>query len=149
MKSWSMYDMKTGLFSRKSFSGPNHWRPRLTEGMVLLEGEYDHLSQCVDLESGEVVDYQPPRPSDDHEWIHDDPDTGRRVRRWMLKPAVTQRRAQLAAAKAELEQIDLALIRPMEELMADPKDATARAKFQELKARKAEIVAQSGVRGPQ
>lgn len=45
-----------------------------------IEGTYDHLSQRVDLETGDVVDWQPPRPVGDeytdHEW-----DTG--TKRWV------------------------------------------------------------------
>src|SRR5689334_24997010 len=37
-------------------------------GHAPLEGRFDRHSQRVNLSSGCVEDYQPPPPSDDHEW---------------------------------------------------------------------------------
>lgn len=46
-------------------------------GHHYIEGTYDHLSQRVDVETGKVVDYQPPAPSGDHVWNTD-------IKRWVL-----------------------------------------------------------------
>lgn len=42
-------------------------------------GRLDHLSQRVDIATGEVIDYQPPAPSAGHAW-------DQASRRWILGP---------------------------------------------------------------
>lgn len=71
---WHFFDTKTGLFTGRSLSAQSgEWVERNTpEGCgAFLQAagqEIDYLSQRVDLETGEVIDYQPPAPGDDHEW---------------------------------------------------------------------------------
>lgn len=71
MNRWySHYRLDTGeilAFSEKCLEPPTP-----AEGFGILEGTYDHLSQRVDLDTGEVVDWQPDKPAGDdytdHEW---------------------------------------------------------------------------------
>lgn len=53
------------------------------------EGILDRLSQRVDVTTGEVVAYQPPRPSNNHEWDE-------RSKRWKPSEASRARVAALA-----------------------------------------------------
>lgn len=61
MKTVSFYDPETGLFAGRWFSGPGNKVERNTpQGMAAIEGRYDPKSQRVDIETGEVVPYEPP-----------------------------------------------------------------------------------------
>jgi Phage tail assembly chaperone protein len=65
MKVWTFYRVEDGLFNGSQFEGSEeHLQVNLPPGYAALEGRYDYLSQRVDLETGDVVDYQPPAPPD-------------------------------------------------------------------------------------
>jgi hypothetical protein len=53
-------------------------------------GEYDALSEKVDIETGLVIDYQPPQPSDIHAW---DANT----KRWLYVPTLADHKAEKLA----------------------------------------------------
>lgn len=62
----SMYDPESGLFTGAKVTGPPEWvHDQVPTGLAALEGDFDHLSQRVDLDTGAVVDYVPPKPADD------------------------------------------------------------------------------------
>lgn len=84
----------------------------------------DPQSQRVDIKTAAVVDYKPPAPDVDHEWIDND-EHGRRVRRWVLSQAVADRRRREAEIGAELAALDARLIRPLGELAAYSADVEA------------------------
>lgn len=71
MNTYSLYSLETGLFTGCALSCS---LDRLMDevnvpaGCGVIVGVYDHLSQKVDLATGQVVDYQPPQPSSDHVW---------------------------------------------------------------------------------
>ena len=97
---WHFYDLATGLFSGRSFSASDEaWlKDNLPDGHGVYEAaRIDHLSQRVNLISGEVVDYQPPQPSHDHEWNES-------AKRWQLSKTAVARiealqRIQMLEAK--------------------------------------------------
>jgi hypothetical protein len=102
----SFYDPATGLFTGRRRRGH-----RLsTEGLSVVEGAYDHLSQRVDLESGAVVDYQPPQPSPDHEW-RENVVNGRP--RWVKKAEVVERERRAVAAQQEIDVLERSKIRAL------------------------------------
>lgn len=126
---WSFYDPLTGDFSGRTFSGSERLLEANTpKGLKPLPGRYDRLSQRVD-KTGAVVDYQPPAPDADHEW-RENAFQGRP--RWVKKLDVVQREAMDAAARERLEEIDLAMVRPLAQLILDPQHAVARAALNEL-----------------
>src|SRR5258708_4244152 len=123
-KHYSFFDQATGLISPQNLCCSSRRIAELNtpDGMAAMEGVYDHLSQRVDVssmpmaiavatdsksmplviaaasaEAPPVIDYVPPSPGDDYEWIHDD-DEGNRVRRWLKKPEVVA--TETAKAKA-------------------------------------------------
>lgn len=106
MNAYSFFFLDTGRFTG-AVRRTN--RPieaiRAPDGQGVRLGEFDHLSQKIELATSEVVDYQPPAPDADHEWIHDD-DHGNRVRRWRLKPEVAERQARRAAALARIADLE-------------------------------------------
>lgn len=80
MKKFSFMDPRTGVISQVRITCPDEFL-QVPDGMVAIEGAFDHLSQRVDLETGLVVDYQPPKPADtEWETFH------WRERRWMAEP---------------------------------------------------------------
>lgn len=97
------YDAKTGLFSGVSI------HTNLTSGKAVKEfiaqntpaghgafiGHVDPLSQKMDVQTGQLVDYQPPQPSPRHEW---NPTT----RRWQRQAAL--KRSEVIARISELEK---------------------------------------------
>ena len=65
-KTWSFYDALTGQMSGVKFTGPASMLTlNIPAGSAAIEGEYDHLSSRVDLPTGTVIGWQPPKPADD------------------------------------------------------------------------------------
>jgi hypothetical protein len=109
VKTWSFYEQATRLFSGLKFSGNQSiLSANIPAGHKALEGQYDHLSQRVDIETGQVVDYQPPQPSPDHEW-------DAATKRWRLKADVAERQRRREAALAQIRTLEAAQARPMRE----------------------------------
>lgn len=110
MKSHSFADKETGLFSGVHFSTSNSemLEANTPAGHFAVEGHYDHLSQRADIATGEVVDYQPPRPSVDHEWN----DT---TKRWEMSAASQAKIDARSAALAGITALEAQGIRAMRE----------------------------------
>lgn len=118
---FSFYDKTTGEIKPLSFRAPNdaHVQANTPPNCEVIEGRFDHLSQRVDLDSGEVVDYIPPQPSDDHEWNNE-------TKRWVLSA-----KAQLAVSKdrqarAEIERLEQQSMRSIREQALGDESAKAR-----------------------
>ncbi len=78
MKTYSVWDKKTGLFTGQIFEClERHMTQNVPAGCSTEEGKFDHLSQR--MEKGELVDYVPDRPSDRHEWNEE-------TKRWVYVP---------------------------------------------------------------
>lgn len=94
MSRWSLYDLATGALTGMQVSDqrPDHIEQMAAAGIGLVAGEHDHMCRRVDLETGEVVDYQPPAPADTElqAWTWD---AG--TKRWVASPTL----AALKAAK--------------------------------------------------
>jgi hypothetical protein len=68
MSKWYIYD-GSGLFTGKSIDCPgDHLDANVPDGCGCTMDAVDPLSQRVDMATGLVVGYQPPAPSDDHQW---------------------------------------------------------------------------------
>jgi len=115
MKTYSFYDSTTGVFTGRTLSTnvadltqhPDWVRRNTPEGCAARAGHFDHLSERVDVVTGDVIAYQPPPPSPDHEWSAE-------TRRWVLNAAASARvqtRAAAAARIAALESAQLPIIR--------------------------------------
>lgn len=137
MKYCSFYRLSDGLFTGTVRGVSVSRRVEdvvVPNGCGMVEGRQDHLSTRVDLVSGKIVDYQPPQPDADHEWVHDD-DSGNRVRRWVLKQEVVLRRLRRQNAVTEIDSLERLQVRSISELIADPNATAARANFERRKAR--------------
>jgi hypothetical protein len=69
----------------------------------------DPLSQCVDIQSGQVIDYQPPTPGADYAWNAD-------TKRWQLSTAVQAKQAASTTALAQIAALEAKGVRAMREL---------------------------------
>jgi hypothetical protein len=101
--SWSFYDAETGAIAPGVITcTAAQLAANTPAGHIAIPGAFDHLSQRVDLATGQVVDYQPPAPADDElrTWAWN-----AETRRWVASPTVlamanaarTERDARLAA----------------------------------------------------
>jgi hypothetical protein len=87
MSTWSKYRLADGMFTGVTVSCRGDYLDANVEpecGCVI--GEYDALSQRVDLITGLVIDYQPPQPSPDHAWDAES-------RRWLYVPTLADHKA--------------------------------------------------------
>jgi len=149
---YSLYESATGLFTGKSITGGKD--ALLLDALKLhpecsfVIGEYDRLSQKVDLQSGRVVDYQPPKPGERYAWNAE-------KKRWLYEPTAAE---ALASAKARaLKRVNdlfaarLAAVRadyPLDEVTSWSKQETeARALLANRSAATPLLSAISGARG--
>lgn len=131
MKHWSFYDLATGrlIGSGGSFKDEAMMIANTPEGAAAIEGRYDHESQRVDLKTGEVVDYQPPQPSSDHEWDEE-------AKRWALSRAAQDRNRLLN----DLDDLDKKQGRALREaILAVLPDGPERVRLAALDAEAAEL----------
>lgn len=63
MRTVSLYDVETGLFSGVTITASDDLIGLNTpENMASIDGVIDHLSKRVDIETGAIVSYSPPPP---------------------------------------------------------------------------------------
>lgn len=119
MKTWRLYDLKTGLFSANAlYCSDSQLALNTPDGCAAIEGEFDPLSQRVDLtepNEPKVVDYQPPPPADtDQTTFAWDAAT----RRYVGTPTLAANKAvRVARLKLQIGQLEAAQARPLRELM--------------------------------
>jgi len=78
VKTITLYDLQTGLMG-PVITMPDRRDPAAPKGFGMKLGRHDPLSRRVDVSTGEVIDYQPPAPSEQYRW-----DTV--SRRWVPTP---------------------------------------------------------------
>lgn len=103
---WLFYNRVTGVFYPGNMGGPEDFDPsdNAPLGHDWIRGDFDPLSQRVDIATLTVVPYQPPPPPDTalttYVW---DPD----IKRWRGSPTVAARAAEQRKARtAELRESD-------------------------------------------
>lgn len=133
MKNWSYYDRETGLFSRKKHSGPDFWEPLPPDGYIAIEGDFDHLSKRFDLATRTVIEHQPPRPDDEHEW---DMTTDPARPRWRKRRAVVEREQRRIANLVRINELEAKQHRRVRELLeaSDPKLQEITREIEQLRA---------------
>lgn len=118
---WYFYDLKTGALSGRALTGPaelveantpaGHGAVEVPVGTVL-----NHRARRVDLQTGEVVPYQPPAPPDEElrSWAWD-----AEAERWLPVPTLAARRLELRMPVLQaLASEDARAIRPMSEMLS-------------------------------
>lgn len=150
MSAWSFFDPQTGLLKSTRFSGTERLaRLNTPPELRRIAGSYDHLSQRVDVEAlasveedetnlaAFVVDYQPDKPDDDHEFRAAQPqapDRQRQCWRWVKKPEVLRAEALDRAAREQIAKLELSQLRPMRELLVDPLSTEAKERLSAIDA---------------
>jgi hypothetical protein len=111
MRVFHKYSKADGTFTGKSSGARNPASLALpdTEEFGWVEGVTDWRAQRVDLKTGDVVDYQPPAPSKDHEWDG---------KRWVVKPEIKQEREESAEAIEKIRELEAQQHRRVRELLA-------------------------------
>lgn len=105
MKTYSFYDLQTGLLHRDSYEGPEAF-VRVPDGHAKIEGRFDRHCQRVDVTGAEpvVIDYVPPAPADDEwqTWVWDTD-----ARRWHATPTLARLKAdRLADLQASIKALE-------------------------------------------
>lgn len=135
----SFYDKTTGLFTGRTLRCSGHSVETLgasaQEGEGFVEGLHDHVSSKVDLQTGKVIDYQPPQPSADHEW-------DATAKRWKLTAAAEQREIRRQNALRQIAALEAAQARPHRELTLDPANIQARQRLEAIEKEIASLRAQ-------
>jgi hypothetical protein len=110
MRTWSFYDQVSGSFSGRRFRALNDRAldANTPDGLVPLEGTFDRLSQRVDVQTGKVVDFQPPQPDADHEWNAES-------RRWVKKAAVLAAERADKQARTRIAELEASQARAIRE----------------------------------
>lgn len=96
----SIYSTTTGLFTGQQVAGsPAICAMQATEGFAVMEGEHDHLCRRVDLASGQVVPWQPPKPADTdlQTWSWDEA-----TERWVTTPTPAAIAVEMRASRDQL-----------------------------------------------
>ena len=118
MKVVSYYDVTTGLFNGTTLATTNEraFLHNTPPGHAAIEGEYDHLSQRVDIAQTPpvVVDYEPPQPSADHEW-------NATKKRWVLSDEAQERATARNHALYRIAQLESQQARAIREHMLSGK----------------------------
>ena len=121
MGTWHFYDVGTGMFSAKSYTGPeSSLQDNTPAGMAPMLGVTDSLAQRVDITvmPHVLIDYQPPAPADDamKTWAW-----SATSKRWLASPTLASlkadRWATIKAARAAA--IDAPLVTPQGTFDAD------------------------------
>jgi hypothetical protein len=138
----SFYHRETGLFDGQHLiaSGEASVKLNTPPDHIVIDGHHDHLARRVDLQTGEVVDYQPPRPSDEHDW-------NATTKRWQINTEIQQRKFARASALAQIATLEASQHRPMRELMRDPTNAEARKRLDAIEAEISELRSLTGSQG--
>jgi hypothetical protein len=134
MKTCSLYDPATGIFNGMTISASDEelLKKNIPDGCGAIDGVIDHLAYSVDIETGTVVDYQPPQPNDDHEWITD-------TKRWQIKPDIIKKQQDKAQALAQLQLLDAKHLRALDEVIAEPDNMVARDNLDAIRKLKIQL----------
>lgn len=126
MKTFSIYKLADGLFTGQRFSLAPFDKARaesnVPSGCGMIEGEYDHLSQCVDISTGKVIEYQPPKPSENSVWND-------KTRRWEKHPLVADAVRRAEQARQSIAELEVSQRRPLRELALDPSNFLAKERL--------------------
>jgi hypothetical protein len=114
MKTWSFYDPATGIFTGRSFSGPERALARNTPaGAAVYPGYVDLATKRLDLATGELVAHRLPQVDRTAERAtmhiqHLERKSLRRMRELLLEivddPQLKQINDQISARRAEMQQ---------------------------------------------
>jgi hypothetical protein len=123
MKTYSFHHKETGLFLARIFScdDDSQLKNNTPADHVAIEGRHDSRNRRVNTATGEVMDYQPPQPSVDHEWNAE-------TRIWQLNVMAQEKRNASAAARIRIAQLEASQHRAVREAALNLEGAIERLK---------------------
>jgi hypothetical protein len=93
---------------------------------IAIDGHHDHLSKRVNIETKEIVDYQPPQPSDAHEWNDS-------TKRWQLNSISQEKLDKRNSALQAIAILEMRQPRMLREIaLQSPGWMTAKADLIEI-----------------
>jgi hypothetical protein len=98
-KTFTVYRKSDGIFVAQLTADDSHAQMNTPEGCALVEGAYDHLSQRMNLASGNVEDWRPSSPSIDHEWDE-------ASKRWRLNSDAAAREQTKIATRTRIAHLE-------------------------------------------
>jgi len=112
----AVYILETGLFTGQFLGGDADFvQANVPAGCGVVDADVDWESQRVDLATGLVVDWQPPKPDDDAQqtWAWQPG-----LRRWVPTPTLAALAgARIAVVQVAIEAAEADQGRPLRELM--------------------------------
>lgn len=128
---WSFYSVETGLFSGKRFAGSLRLIESNTpRGFAAIQGMFDRTAQRLDVDA--MAKAEPGDYSSAADFVVD-------YRRPAEEVLAEQRARRDEEARRALKEIDLAMVRPLVQLLKDPQHTVARAALDELEAAAAAV----------
>jgi len=127
IKTYSLYEAATGMFTGKRLQCDEEalLEMRLPPGTLTIEGNFDHMSQRVELSTGSIVAYHPLAPSADHEW-------NAAAKRWQIKNGLRETEGRRAVVFARIHALETSQGRAIRE--ATLGDASAMKRLKEIDA---------------
>lgn len=145
MRAWYFYDLKTGLFTGRRFKTKKRREYALRDlemstpkGYGAIEGDnIDWRSQKVDINTGQIVDYVPPRPDTDHQW-------DAKTRRWQKPQDWIERSSRRMQTLDQMKRLEANELRPIREIVLALADAVlaSHSDTEEARTRLASIESQ-------
>lgn len=116
---WHFFDPSTGLFVGRKFRGPaGAIEANTPDGLVAWPGDdVDPACQRLDLETGQLVAWQPESPGPDHEWDG---------RRWVKSSAAVAEEAGRSIALGKILVLERKQARALREAALGQEGATER-----------------------
>jgi hypothetical protein len=123
---WSFYDTTTGLFTGRVLIGSDDQLVSNTlPGTAAIAGKHNKQNKKVDLNTLNVVDYQPPQPSPDYVW-------NATTKRWEEKASVVSVREQVRSLREQIQDLQQQSLDPMRELILDSTKVAKRARLTQI-----------------
>lgn len=121
MRQVSFYHKETGVLNGVQLIVSNHAAVALNTppDHIAIDGCHDAQSYRVDVATGELIDWQPPQPSSDHEW-------NAKARRWRLNAAAEAREGARRSALAQIAMLEASQHRAIREAALGKTGAGAR-----------------------
>lgn len=115
MTTYHEFNSETGIFTGRSFTTNTQNAEEFSlanaeQGCSVIAGHFDSMCQRVDVATGDVVDWQPPQPSSEHEW-----DTV--TRRWRLTEQAKTRVERIEQARTRILNLESGQHRAIRETM--------------------------------
>jgi hypothetical protein len=110
MKHYSFFHKETGALHPCKFStdDDSQLANNVPPDHIAIDGHHDHMRKRVNVETKEVIDYQPPAPSAEHVWDE-------ATKTWNLNPAAMAKIERRRTAYARIAILEASSMRPLRE----------------------------------